>query len=96
MNNVVIPSTNMRKCLAWLIVVDYLLIAFYVYLATSLLYFDVFLIGVLIAVYNLLMVTFVVKQPAGFITLSRDKHLVLPICFAAFLGSVIVVLTVFW
>ncbi len=96
MTELAFPAANMRKCLAWLIVVDYLLIGFYVYLVTSLVYFDVFMIGILIAVYNLLMVTFVVHQPPGFLTLSRDKHLVLPICFATFLGSVIVVLTVFW
>lgn len=87
---------NTRKCLAWLVVIDYVLIGFYVYLATSLVYFDVFLIGVLIALYNILLVTVVVNQPPGFISLDRDKHLVIPICFATFLGCTIVVLTVFW
>ena len=87
---------NTRKCLAWLVLIDYILIGYYVYLATSLLYFDVFVVGLLIAIYNILLVMFIVQQPQGFISLEKDRHLVIPICFAVFLGCTIVVLTFFW
>ncbi|MCW8344597.1 hypothetical protein MD535_00955 [Vibrio sp. ZSDZ65] len=96
MTNLMQKFINVRKCLAWLVVIDYCLIGFYVYLVTSLLYVDVFIIGILLALYNILLVTFVVHQPAGFLSFERDKHLVIPICFATFLGCSIVVLTLFW
>ncbi|MBC7001625.1 hypothetical protein BIZ37_03555 [Photobacterium sp. BZF1] len=95
MSELLAIAVNMRKCLAWLVVIDYILIFFYVFVVGSLLYVELFLIGVLIAVYNFLLVTILVHQPPGFLTFSRDKHLIIPICFAAFLGCVIVVCTLF-
>ena len=78
MTNLMQKFINVRKCLAWLVVIDYCLIGFYVYLVTSLLYVDVFIIGILLALYNILLVTFVVHQPAGFLSLSETSILSFP------------------
>ncbi|GAL13367.1 hypothetical protein JCM19233_4369 [Vibrio astriarenae] len=87
---------NMRKCLAWLIVIDYIIIGAYTYLMLNLVYLDLILVGSLIVIYNMLIVYIIVHLPLGSLSMINDKHLVIPICLGVFLGCTVVVLTFFF